>query len=52
MEVIYLYCAFSYLWMFGFMSIEWAGRKEKAGMISVFVLSPITFPLLSGIKSG
>jgi len=48
MEVIYLYCAFSYLFMVGIVISGWQ-RYDHAGLIVGFILSPITMPLTAGV---
>jgi hypothetical protein len=48
MEALYLYCAFSYLFMLGIVINGWS-RYAHGGMIVALALSPIMTPIVAGI---
>ena len=54
MEIIYLYCAFSYLFMLGAYvntgDFSDLNKRESWVAFFVFALSPITFPFWSGYE--
>ena len=51
MEVVYLYCVFSYLFMVGVVAHGWS-KYDRVGLSFALLMSPIMAPVIAGVQSS
>jgi len=44
MEALYLYIAFSYLFMVSVLYVRWSTEVDKVGLVCAVISAPITMP--------